>query len=124
MEALNQKTESMLTERLVGTHFDGEPWNDEHFEVTMQTVVNIAVANTDMTDFNIHTSIEGHMLLMNVFDGQENTIVDVLFLVTEDENGYTIDSVHVAYKPGAFVAQNEDFEEVDDELPFDEEDHN
>jgi hypothetical protein len=114
--AMKGKAEELLTKFFVGKTFDGEPWAEEHFEVTMQVIVDVTVANTDVADFNINTSIEDHILFMNVQDNQGNTVADVLYFVTKDEKGYTIDGVQVAFKLGAFVAPKE--EEVTDELPF------
>lgn len=112
------KAEGLLKEFFVGKRFPEEPWSEEHFEVTMQIIVDTTVANTDVTNFNINTSIEEHILLMNVQDDQENTVADVLYFITCDKDGYTIDDVQVAFKLGAFVAPKKDEEDVSDELPF------
>lgn len=119
LAAMEGKAEDLLRKFFVGKTFDGEPWVQEHFQVTMQVVVDVTVANTDLTDFNINTSIEGHILLMNVTDKEGNTIADVIYLITQSGESYTVDDVKVAFKLGAFVAPKEEAEEEPDELPFD-----
>lgn len=119
LAAMKGKAEELLKKFFVGKTFEGEPWAEEQFNVTMQVIVDVTVANTDVTNFNINTSIEGHILMMNVEDNQGNTVADVLYFVTQKEDSYTIDDVQVAFKLGAFVAPKEEVEEeTKDELPF------
>lgn len=123
LNAMNQKAEDLLKKFFVGKELPGEPWTDELFDVTMQVIVDTTVANTDVTDFDIKTAIEGHILFMNVQDDQDNTICDVIYTVTindedKDSRTFTVDSVQVAFKPGAFVALDEVGEAPEDELPF------
>lgn len=119
LEAMQGKAEELLRKFFVGKTFDGEPWVQEHFQVTMEVIIDVTVANTDLSDFNINTSIEGHILLMNVEDQYGNTIADVIYHITQKGKSYTIDDVQVAFKLGAFVAPKEETEEEPDELPFD-----
>lgn len=124
--AMQNKAEELLRKFFVGKTFEEKAWAEEHFQVTTQVIVDVTVANTDVTDFNVNTSKENHILLMNVEDNQGNTIADVLYFVTETEAAYTIDDVQVAFKLGAFVAPKleTDVEEVnvnedeEDQLPF------
>lgn len=117
LDAMKGKAEDLLTKFFKNKRFDGEPWAEELFEVTMQVVVDVTVANTDITDFNVNTSIENHILLMTVEDNQGNTIADVLYFITKDDNGYVIDDLQVAFKLGAFVAPQEEHDKTD-QLPF------
>lgn len=121
---MNGKAEELLRKFFVGKTFQEEPWSEEHFEVTMQVIVDTTVVNTDVTNFNINTSIQDHILFMNVQDNQENTVADVLYFVTYEGDpkkptAYTIDDLQVAFKIGAFVAPKiESDDEAADELPF------
>lgn len=117
--AMQDKAEELLRKFFVGKTFNDEPWVQEHFEVTMQVIVDVTVANTDLTDFNINTSIEGHILMMNVTDKQGNTVADVLYFITQEGSTYTVDDVQVAFKIGAFIAPKEADDKSSDELPFD-----
>lgn len=123
LEEMNRKAEKVLNDCFVGKTLLGEPWTDELFDVTMQVIVDTTVTNSDVTDFDIETAIEGHFLFMNVRDDQDNTICDVIYTVTysdEDDasKSFTVDSVQVVFKPGAFIALDETAEEADDEFPF------
>ena len=115
LEGMNEKAENLLREFFVGKTLDGEPWAEEHFQVTMQVIVDTTIANSDVTDFKINTSIENHILHMNVQDENKNTVADVMYFVSTKEQSYHIDNVMVAFKIGPFIALQE---EVSDELPF------
>lgn len=124
LNGMKEKTEELLRKFFVGKTFQDEPWAEEHFDVTMQVVVDVTVTNTDVTNFSVNTSIYEHLLFMNVQDNQGNTVADVIYEVTyegEEENptGYAVDDVQVAFKLGAFVAPKLE-EEADeaDVLPF------
>jgi len=118
LEALKGKTEELLRGFFVGKRFEDAPWSDEHFEVTMQVVIDVTVANTDVTNFNVNTSVEDHLLLMTVEDDKENMIANVIYEITRDAGGYVIDDVHVAFKPGPFIALKEEQEMAATQLPF------
>jgi|HigsolmetaAR206D_1030411.scaffolds.fasta_scaffold00120_20 hypothetical protein len=121
LAAMNEKAEELLKKFFVGKTFPGEPWSQELFDVTMQVIVDITIANSDLENFDISTSIEKHLLFMNVQDEHGNTICDVLYSITYNDDpqkpeSYTIDSVNVAFKTGAFVAPKT--EDPKDHLPF------
>jgi len=115
LDILNEQAESSLNELFLGKIIQGKPWEKEHFERTLHTVVDIAIENSDITDFDIQTGIEGHILSMNIRDGQDNTVADVIYSITRVGGAYQVDRVMVAYKIGAFVSENE---VIVDELPF------
>lgn len=113
---MNEKAGELLREFFVGKTLKGEPWAEEHFEVTMKVIVDTTIANSDVTDFNINTSIEDHMLLMNVQDDKKNTVADVMYFVTQNgTEDYFIDDLMVVFKIGPFLALQDD---ASDELPF------
>src|SRR5699024_6199281 len=82
LSAMNEKADEILRGSFVGKSFPGKPWADELFEVTMKVIVNTTVENTDVTDFDVSTSIEDHLLFMNIQDSHGNTICDVLYNAT------------------------------------------
>lgn len=123
LKQMNEKAEKVLKEYCVGRTYDGEPWSQELFDVTMQVIVDVTIANADVVDFNFSTSIENHILFMNVQDQYGNTICDLAYTITyhgdeKKPNGYTVDHVQVAFKTGPFVAPKENPEDPDDQLPF------
>ena len=115
LEEMNKKVENLLRDFFVGKTLPGEPWSEEHFQVTMEVVVDATIENIDISDFKVNTSIEDHILFMKVQDEKENTVADIMYFVTKNEEDYLVDDVMVAFKIGPFLAIQE---EVSDELPF------
>lgn len=121
LAAMNEKAEAILKNCFRGKTFPGKPWSQELFDLTMQVIVDVTIENSDVTNFDFSTSIEKHLLFMNVQDEHGNTICDVLYSITyngdpENPESHTIDSVQVAFKTGAFVAPKEP--DSEDRLPF------
>lgn len=84
-----------------------ESWNVEHFNITTQLIADVTCANSDVRDFNVTGNVVDNIMLLSVKDNAENTIADVICSVTKKKEEYTIDSVQVAFKVGAFIAPKE-----------------
>lgn len=114
LESMSEKATEILTKHVVGKEYllpEGALISQELIEDVAQIVIDVSVANTAIRGFHVLPYVEGHLIMVDVQDKNQQTVASVVVLMTSDENKITVDDVVVAFKTGAILARHQELME-------------